>query len=106
MKCLPLIVFCAACLLAACSPLAVAPTPLSSAPALVQPTPRLRVAPAITTIPEPQASPDALVLWAVATEPQREALQRLVTELNQQIGTEIVVVAKSADGVQPDLRAN
>ena len=46
------------------------------------------------------------MLWAVASGPQLDALKRLIAELSQPIGVEVVVVGKSADGLHADMRAN
>ena len=100
------------CLLAACGPTPAPPVPAPSQPAPTSVptprpvTPRPTAAPAATTILEPAAPAGALVLWAVATGPQLDALKRLSAELSQPLGVEIVVVGKSANGLQADIRAN
>lgn len=99
-------------LLVACGPTPAQPVPVPSQPAPTSaPTPRLvtprpTAAPAATTILAPAAPAGALVLWAVAAGTQLDALKRLTAELSQSIGVEIVVVGKSANGLQADIRAN
>jgi ABC-type glycerol-3-phosphate transport system substrate-binding protein len=99
-------------LLAACGPTPAPPVPSPAQPAATgvptpQPiTPRPTAAPAATTILMPAAPASALVLWAVAAGAQLDALKRLTAELSQPIGVEIVVVGKSANGLQADIRAN
>jgi len=99
-------------LLAACelSPAPPVPVPAqpapTSAPTSRPVTPRPTAAPAATTILEPVAPAGALVLWAVAAGAQLDALKRLTAELSQPIGIEIVVIGKSANGLQADIRAN
>src|SRR5262245_3533898 len=104
------------CLLAACGPAPAAPTPgLPAQPAPARPTvatpaptaaPRPTAIPPVTTIAEAPAPPSALRLWAVAAGPQLDAVRRLVADLGQAVGLEVVVVGKSADGLVADIRAD
>ncbi len=99
-------------LLAACGPEPepTRPTPLAAASATVGPTrtpTRIPTAtPAVTVLAEQEPPPSALVLWATATGPQLEALERLIAEVSQPAGIEVAVVGKSADGLYADIRAN
>jgi ABC-type glycerol-3-phosphate transport system substrate-binding protein len=45
-------------------------------------------------------------MWAVASGPQLEALGRLVADLSQPLGAQVVVIGKSADGLVADIRAD
>ena len=95
--------------LAACNSSPVVPTPI---PVVPRPTaaptaaPRPTAAPAVTTIAQPAAPPSALVLWAVVDDSQLEPLRRLIADLSQPIGAEVVVIKKSADGLLADIRAD
>lgn len=92
-------------LLAACGPAPAPPTPAPLEPTML-PSPRPTAPPPATLIVEPTATPGAFVLWAVASGPQLTALQRLIADAAQQAGVEALVIGKTADGLQADIRAN
>jgi maltose-binding protein MalE len=96
-------------LLAACSPTPPSPTPIASTALPTRaPTaaPRPTAIPPITNIPAPTPPPSALVLWAVADGAELAALKSLVADLSRSIGSEVVVVGKSADGLVTDIHAD
>jgi len=95
--------------LAACNSGPVVPTPIPVAPrptAAPTAAPRPTAAPAVTTVAQPIAPPSALVLWAVVEDWQLEPLRRLIADLSQPVGAEVVVIKKSADGLLADIRAD
>lgn len=94
--------------LAACSPTnPEQPTPASSPPeATTQLSPRPTAQPRVTTVPEPEAPPSALMLWAVAEAQQADRLKQLIADISAQVGAEVAVVTKSADALQADIRAD
>jgi arabinogalactan oligomer/maltooligosaccharide transport system substrate-binding protein len=95
--------------LAACNPSPAVPTPI---PVVPRPTaaptaaPRPTAAPAITRVAQPVAPPSALVLWAVVDDARVGALRRLIADLSTSVGTDVVVIQKSADGLLADIRAD
>jgi ABC-type glycerol-3-phosphate transport system substrate-binding protein len=99
-------------LLAACGPAPAPPTPTTPTPApptatFPRPTARPTPRPPITVLPTQEPPPPgALTLWAVASGSQLEALQRLIDQVSQEIGVEVVVMGKTPDGLHADIRAN
>lgn len=92
-------------MLAACSPTP-APTPTASpAAATVSASPRPTVTPAATIAPAPTPEPGALILWATIAPEQAPALQKLIDDLATPLGIQVMVTAKTSDGLQADLRA-
>src|SRR5215211_7265020 len=95
--------------LAACNPSPVVPTPI---PVVPRPTaaptaaPRPTAVPAVTRVAQPVAPPSALVLWAVVDDARVGALRRLIADLSKSVGTDVVVIQKSADGLLADIRAD
>jgi maltose-binding protein MalE len=63
-------------------------------------------APPITALPQPTPEPSALSVWAVGTEAQADALQRVSEGAAAQAGVDVHVTVKSPDTLQADVRSN
>lgn len=98
-------------LLAACSLTPSPPAPaLPTAPprptATSTAAPRPTAAPAVTAQPAPTPQPAALQLWAAASGPQAQALQRLIGELAAPQGLAVNVTTRSSDALYADISAD